>query len=33
VHHEVAEWMDRQRALWGRFVNVVDEDPKEEGAK
>jgi hypothetical protein len=33
VHHEVAEWMDRQRALWGRFMNVVDEDPKEEGAK
>jgi hypothetical protein len=28
-----AESMDRQRALWGRFVNVVDEDPKEEGAK
>jgi len=19
--------------LWGRFVNLVDEDPKEEGAK
>jgi hypothetical protein len=33
VHHEVAEWMDRQRVLWGRFVNVVDEDLKEEGAK
>jgi hypothetical protein len=29
----VAEWMDRQRALWGRFMNVVDEDLKEEVAK
>jgi hypothetical protein len=29
----VAEWMDRQRVLWGRFMNVVDEDLKEEGAK
>jgi hypothetical protein len=29
----VAEWMDRQRALWDRFMNVVDEDLKEEGAK
>jgi hypothetical protein len=33
VHHEVAEWMDRQPALWGRFMNVVDEDLKEEAAK
>jgi hypothetical protein len=29
----VAEWMDRQRVLWGRFMNVVDEDLKEEEAK
>jgi hypothetical protein len=29
----MAEWMDRQPALWGRFVNVVDEDLKEVGAK
>jgi hypothetical protein len=33
VHHEVAEWMDRQRALRGRFMNVLDEDLKEEVAK
>jgi DNA-binding transcriptional ArsR family regulator len=29
---EAAEWMDRQRALWGRLFDVVDdylkEDPK-----
>jgi len=30
---EVAEWMDRQRAVWGRFMDVVDEYLKEEGAK
>jgi len=30
---EVAEWMDRQRAVWGRFMDVVDECLKEEGAK
>jgi DNA-binding transcriptional ArsR family regulator len=24
VHREVAEWMDRQRAVWGRFLDVVD---------
>jgi hypothetical protein len=29
----VAEWMDRQRAVWGRFMDVVDEYVKEEGAK
>jgi hypothetical protein len=29
----MAEWMDRQPALWGRFMNVVDEDLKEEAAK
>lgn len=25
-----AEWMDRQRALWGRLFDVVDDYPKEE---
>ena len=30
---EVAVWMDRQRAHWGRFMDVVDEYLKEEGAK
>ena len=30
---EVAEWMDRQRAVWSRFMDVVDEYLKEEGAK
>jgi hypothetical protein len=33
VLREVAEWMDRQRAFWGRFMDVVDEYLKEEGAK
>ena len=33
VLREVAEWMDRQRAVWGRFMNVVEEYLKEEGAK
>ena len=33
VHREVAGWMDRKRAVWSRFVDVVDEYPKEEGAK
>ena len=33
VLREVAEWMDRQRAVWGRFIDVVDEYLKEEGAK
>jgi len=27
---EAAEWMDRQRALWGRMFDVVDEYLKEE---
>jgi DNA-binding transcriptional ArsR family regulator len=27
---EAAEWMDRQRALWGRLLDVVDEYLKEE---
>jgi hypothetical protein len=29
----VAEWMDHQRVVWGRFMDVVDDDLKEEGAK
>jgi len=33
VLREVAEWMDRQRAVWSRFMEVVDEYLKEEGAK
>jgi DNA-binding transcriptional ArsR family regulator len=33
VLREVAEWMDGQRAVWGRFMDVVDEYLKEEGAK
>ena len=32
VLREVAEWMDRQRAVWSRFLDVVDEYLKEEGA-
>ena len=30
---EAADWMDRQRALWGRLFDVVDEYLKEEGSK
>lgn len=30
---EAAEWMDRQRALWGRMFDVVDEYLKEEDAR
>jgi len=33
VLREVAEWMDRQRAVWGSFIGVVEEYLKEEGAK
>jgi len=33
VLREVAEWMDRRRAVWGRFISVVEEYLKEEGAK
>jgi hypothetical protein len=30
----VAEWMDRKRAVWGRFTDVVVEEYlKEEGAR
>jgi hypothetical protein len=28
-----ADWMDRQRALWGRLFDVVDEYLKEERRK
>ena len=30
---EAAEWMDRQRALWGRLFDVVDEYLNEEEQK
>ena len=30
VLSEAADWMDRQRALWGRLFDVVDEYLKEE---
>ncbi|HYJ22198.1 MAG TPA: metalloregulator ArsR/SmtB family transcription factor [Solirubrobacterales bacterium] len=30
VLDEAAEWMDRQRALWGRLFDVVDDYLKEE---
>jgi DNA-binding transcriptional ArsR family regulator len=30
VLSEAADWMDRQRALWGRMFDVVDEYLKEE---
>jgi DNA-binding transcriptional ArsR family regulator len=33
VMTEAADWMDRQRALWGRLFDVVDEYLKEEGSK
>jgi DNA-binding transcriptional ArsR family regulator len=33
VLSEVADWMDRQRALWGRMFDVVDEYLKEEGSR
>jgi DNA-binding transcriptional ArsR family regulator len=29
---EAADWIDRQRALWGRMFDVVDEYLKEESA-
>jgi len=28
-----ADWMDRQRALWGRLFDVVDDYLKEEGSQ
>jgi DNA-binding transcriptional ArsR family regulator len=30
---EVADWIDRQRALWGRLFDVVDEYLKEEASR
>ena len=30
---QAADWMDRQRALWGRMFDVVDEYLKEEGSR
>ena len=33
VLDEAADWMDRQRALWGRLFDVVDEYLKEEAPK
>ena len=33
VLSEAADWMDRQRALWGRMFVVVDDYLKEEGSK
>jgi DNA-binding transcriptional ArsR family regulator len=30
VLSEAAEWMDRQRALWGRLFDVIDEYLKED---
>jgi DNA-binding transcriptional ArsR family regulator len=30
---EAADWMDRQRALWGRLFDVVDEYLKEDNPK
>jgi DNA-binding transcriptional ArsR family regulator len=30
---EAADWMDRQRALWGRLFDVVDEYLKEEDSQ
>ena len=30
VLNEVADWMDRQRALWGQLFDVVDEYLKED---
>jgi DNA-binding transcriptional ArsR family regulator len=33
VLSEAADWMDRQRALWGRLFDVVDEYLKEDESK
>jgi hypothetical protein len=33
VMSEAADWMDRQRALWGRLFDVVDEYLEEEGSR
>ncbi len=33
VLSEAADWLDRQRALWERLFDVVDDYLKEEGSK
>jgi DNA-binding transcriptional ArsR family regulator len=33
VLSEAADWMDRQRALWGRMFDVVDDYLKEEDTR
>ena len=33
VLSEAADWMDRQRALWGRMFETVDEYLKEAGSR
>jgi DNA-binding transcriptional ArsR family regulator len=33
VLSEAADWMDRQRAVWGRLFDVVDEYLKEEHSR
>jgi DNA-binding transcriptional ArsR family regulator len=33
VLSEAADWMDRQRALWGRLFDVVDEYLKEDRSR
>ncbi|MET0810908.1 MAG: hypothetical protein ABWY65_07320 [Thermoleophilaceae bacterium] len=33
VLSEAADWMDRQRALWGRLFDVVDDYLKEESSQ
>ena len=33
VLSEAADWMDRQRAVWGRLFDVVDEYLKEEASR
>jgi hypothetical protein len=33
VFSEAADWMDRQRARWGRLFDVVDEYLKEEQSR
>ena len=33
VLSEAADWMDRQRALWGRLFDVVDDYLKEQEAR
>jgi DNA-binding transcriptional ArsR family regulator len=33
VMSEAADWMDRQRAIWGRLFDVVDDYLQEEGSE